>query len=441
MARHRTSALLLALVVVAGAALVADAQRTRAAAAPPKKPLPPTAKPPTPPPASGSRGAAPTNVCASPCLNGGKCNKGRCQCRPGTSGATCTLNAGYFVDAKTKTIRPCLPGGWCVDGVFTACPAGSQTQGSKKTQLSDCKLKAGYYCSTDGSATTACTVSVCLAANYCVGGASVTSAAGTGTQACNCDAPKTGCPASPAGSTSALACTCPLCADGKACDLDADCLFGYCASGVCATPTCSDQVQNGGEAGVDCGGPCSLGCNGDSCDANADCKSNYCAGTCMDDPCDANPCGVNSSSCTPVGAGFTCTCSGDWRGTVCDTDCSATCGGAVCDKCADGDAKTCTGDDGCLSGYCDAGVCKDDPCLPDPCNGNGSCTRAGVGFTCTCNNGFGGAMCATDCSTTCGAGVANECPQCSDGEAKTCTGNDGCLSDFCDGGVCAEAPI
>jgi hypothetical protein len=29
-----------------------------------------------------------------------------------------------------------------------------------------------------------------------------------------------------------------------------------CTGGTCQAPTCSDGFENGGETGIDCGGPC-----------------------------------------------------------------------------------------------------------------------------------------------------------------------------------------
>ncbi|WP_437676331.1 hypothetical protein [Sorangium sp. So ce131] len=40
------------------------------------------------------------------------------------------------------------------------------------------------------------------------------------------------------------------------CASDADCDGTRCTDGICQPPTCSDAIQNGTEAGVDCGGAC-----------------------------------------------------------------------------------------------------------------------------------------------------------------------------------------
>jgi hypothetical protein len=40
--------------------------------------------------------------------------------------------------------------------------------------------------------------------------------------------------------------------------------------------TCSDGIQNQGEADIDCGGPCARCVNGKNCSKRADCASAYC---------------------------------------------------------------------------------------------------------------------------------------------------------------------
>ncbi|AUX23846.1 hypothetical protein SOCEGT47_043760 [Sorangium cellulosum] len=57
--------------------------------------------------------------------------------------------------------------------------------------------------------------------------------------------------------------SCPRCAPGRGCKTGADCTSGVCWRGLCEPPTCSDGVKNGDEAGVDCGGEgCSADCPG-----------------------------------------------------------------------------------------------------------------------------------------------------------------------------------
>ena len=42
--------------------------------------------------------------------------------------------------------------------------------------------------------------------------------------------------------------------------------------------SCQDQVTNGGESDVDCGGICAPCANGKGCNGNGDCQSQYCSG-------------------------------------------------------------------------------------------------------------------------------------------------------------------
>ena len=52
---------------------------------------------------------------------------------------------------------------------------------------------------------------------------------------------------------------CPACADGHGCDTFIDCLSQVCSGSVCLAPSCFDAVENGDETGVDSGGSCGAG--------------------------------------------------------------------------------------------------------------------------------------------------------------------------------------
>ena len=61
---------------------------------------------------------------------------------------------------------------------------------------------------------------------------------------------------------------CPPCEVGKNCRENEDCLTDVCKEGTCRAATCSDNVKNQNEEGVDCGGtcePCDSTCSGDNC--------------------------------------------------------------------------------------------------------------------------------------------------------------------------------
>jgi len=57
-------------------------------------------------------------------------------------------------------------------------------------------------------------------------------------------------------------------------------LLGWLTLGDAARASCSDDIQNGDESGVDCGGSC-LKCDGATCGGNGECRS----GSCVDDIC------------------------------------------------------------------------------------------------------------------------------------------------------------
>lgn len=86
---------------------------------------------------------------------------------------------------------------------------------------------------------------------------------------------------------------CDACGAGLVCSSDVDCLSGTClaATGRCSSgSSCGNGVQDQGEAGVDCGGPCeacveegnAAWCgdgvhNGDESDV--DCGGSWCVGS------------------------------------------------------------------------------------------------------------------------------------------------------------------
>ncbi len=49
---------------------------------------------------------------------------------------------------------------------------------------------------------------------------------------------------------------CKKCEDREDCNFNNDCKSGYCFMNTCRKSDCSDRIQNQGEQGVDCGGPC-----------------------------------------------------------------------------------------------------------------------------------------------------------------------------------------
>ncbi|MBI5509768.1 MAG: hypothetical protein HY903_13520 [Deltaproteobacteria bacterium] len=198
--------------------------------------------------------------------------------------------------------------------------------------------------------------------------------------------------------------TCPA---GATCDGPGDCASGVCAApGLCALPTCSDQVKNGSETGVDCGGSCSAEgktcADGTPCGTGADCQSGICDGICVPPHC---------ANGTPDGG---------------ETD--QDCGGPDCAACGDG--LSCALPRDCDSGVCGAGnscasppcQCQTPTCADGVKNGDetgddcgGACVQAANG-TKTCPPGVAcgvdadctGGLCAGTCQPTCSDGVLNQ---------------------------------
>jgi V8-like Glu-specific endopeptidase len=169
---------------------------------------------------------------------------------------------------------------------------------------------------------------------------------------------------------------CGKCGLGAHCNRATDCASGACLLGRCMA-LCNDQVKNGAETDVDCGGGSCAGCAaGLACQVGTDCAS----GACADGRCVASTCanGVRDP------------------GTETDLDC-----GAACGKCGLG-ARCITGAD-CASGACLLGRCM---ALCNDGVKNGAETDVDCGGTCGgCDLGL---FCSagTDCASgTCGGGV------------------------------------
>ncbi|MDY0063074.1 MAG: hypothetical protein RBU45_24925 [Myxococcota bacterium] len=108
---------------------------------------------------------------------------------------------------------------------------------------------------------------------------------------------------------------CNQCDNGKKCISHPDCLSKQCVGGLCRVPTCNDGVQNGTETGEDCGGPCLpakkcadlLGCQ-----TGADCQSGVCTEfICLVPSCDDE---VKNGSETDIDCGGPCAPCGDGEG-------------------------------------------------------------------------------------------------------------------------------
>jgi hypothetical protein len=230
----------------------------------------------------------------------------------------------------------------------------------------------------------------------------------------------------------------------------ASCLLTLCPGPSCpmpAEPTCADGVQNGSEAGIDCGGACAERCASSStCSDALDCASHNCtidgcaAASCEDGILNQDESAIDcGGSCAGCPTGAPCSAVSDCVSRVCSADgacVTASCAdgirnqdetdvdcGASCGTCADGAACQEGGD--CTSGVCDATGC--DPSV-------GSCCQVP-----SCADGVANASApppGAESDVDCG-GTNPECARCADG--GRCNRNGDCLSNVCDAGVCAAA--
>lgn len=140
---------------------------------------------------------------------------------------------------------------------------------------------------------------------------------------------------------------CPPCADGRKCFTDADCQSNYCNltgdSGICMQASCEDDMKNGLETDVDCGGDACGKCDlGQGCDQDSDCLTNNCEfGVCGEvDSCNDGELTLNNYETDVDCGGHVCEdrCS---QGKRCekDSDCEADlqCREDVCTACSDDD--------------------------------------------------------------------------------------------------------
>jgi len=245
---------------------------------------------------------------------------------------------------------------------------------------------------------------------------------------------------------------CHGCTYGQHCTLPSDCADGQCLVGFCQEPGCMNQVQDGEETGVDCGGSCPRCRDGQPCDAAADCESGVCSsdGRCA------------TASCKDAVR----------NGDELDIDC----GGSSCDGCAIGAPCAVAAD--CESGLCDAasktcalncttgwGECDGD--VSEPCETNlltstrncGACgskcelkhaESACVGGSCqidTCVKPW--ILCNTEESDGCEVNASTDAMNCG-GCGKVCPAVHGtpmCVSSTCaiecddDWGDCDEDPL
>ena len=255
------------------------------------------------------------------------------------------------------------------------------------------------------------------------------------------------------------------CADGKNCSSSVDCASGVCLNDVCRKPTRKDGVKNGSETDIDCGSTCDSAicflnvgpfcANGKICTTNDDCESYSCVGgTCAATTCSNNiedgtesdiDCGGSCQNCL---AGQQCEASDkNCFGATCNllNQCAATCSsfhedgtetdidcGGSCSGCANG--RQCVVSADCDSGFCVDGVCCNSSCT-GACNAC-SATVKGNGVDGVCGPIELGDDPASECSGTYQCGGSGACQSCGDGI------KDGAETDVdCGGGTCSKCGV
>lgn len=172
-----------------------------------------------------------------------------------------------------------------------------------------------------------------------------------------------------------------------------------CGGGTTApAATCTDNVQNGTETAIDCGGDgCEKCAANQACVAGTDCQSGLCGdaglcacedgyeaaadGSCSNiDDCDPDPC-QNGGTCTDGVNSFNCACTTGFSGPTCATA---------------------------------------DPCTPDPCQNGATCSAGASGAECACAAGYWGDTCESTCNKPANCVGDVSCAQ-SDGKNPTCT--------------------
>lgn len=239
-----------------------------------------------------------------------------------------------------------------------------------------------------------------------------------------CQQPAGGPCAGNSGCQSALTCVVGTCRDcsvggcsGSPCSSNTECVSGLvCSSGECralcsAHPTstgcvpqqCANNVKDGGETDVDCGGPCPDCGIGEGCSADSDCETGMACGTnngacfrnsrsqrscwpvqCQDgvmpDECgqENSPCGKNCSCVRPCVSGDPAsTCP---AGEVCKPGLGPLFGSSSPDVCA---AEVCPSNDPALCGG-QADLCGKCLCTPN-CTA-ATCQSPGDGCNGQCSN-------------------------------------------------------
>ena len=371
----------------------------------------------------------------NPCTTA-KCdgNKGKCTFVPAT---------GACDDGDNCTVGDACNGGQC-QGSAKSCDDNNvcTTDACKAGACLHTPVQAGASCS-DGELCTvgdACKSGLCVpgAAKICVTGEVCTTAA--------CDAKTGDCvttfvnPGAP-------------CSDDNACTLKDGCDKGKCQPGAakncddgksCTLDACNSKTGQCSHDDIPgCGGFClhdgHCGSDGNPCTKSVcDVAANKCVTQPDINPCDdGNPC-TNKDKCVNSACqGQAKSCS-DNNGCTVDT-CAA--GSGKCNHVAVSDGTSCTDNNVCTSGD----SCKQGQCVPattKSCDDNNTCTAD------SCNKQTGDCLHVPDkngqnCNDGDACTTLDVCANgsCQGGAVMNCADNDPCTADACQGGKCLHTPI
>jgi cysteine-rich repeat protein len=229
---------------------------------------------------------------------------------------------------------------------------------------------------------------------------------------------------------------------GEQCD-DGNSLNGDGCSNVCQSEqqtTCNDNIKNGNETDVDCGGPDCQDCaQGKKCSVGSDCATSFCAdGVCSNTACVGF---CQAATAAKKGQGADGTCGPIIAGSDPDDECAA----QASQTC--GTTGACNGSGACQL-YSASTVCAAPSCSNGMLTTGSNCTGTGTcatGLTVTCN-GFtcaNGTACNTSCSSDSQCMLGNFCNAgacvAKKPDGVQCSATDQCVSSNCVDGVCANS--
>ena len=198
-------------------------------------------------------------------------DKGKAYFIPGESGEYTVYAeaSGYYDDEEDFTV-----------GEAESCDDGILNQ--DETDI-DCGGNICNACGEEGS----CSVDADCESGWCLEGVCTMSTCsdgvlGPGEDEVDCGGPCPACETCSDGlcnqneSDTDCGGVCGGCGVGGSCNIDPDCISGWCHEGLCDTPSCTDGILNSDETGIDCGGSCDSCRLDESCVVGSDCLSGWC---------------------------------------------------------------------------------------------------------------------------------------------------------------------